>query len=76
MSSGGKKMDGNPDLISFASPHPSQKTSTSNQFHADLESISFENNNDRSLEKFKAVQNLFSAPTSEQAPPPPPPRKS
>ena len=63
----------NQDLISFASPNPAQKKG--GQFQADLEAINF-NNNDRTMEqKFKAVQNLFSAPPTEP-PPPPPPRNS
>ena len=61
----------NQDLISFASPNPSQKKA--GQFQADLESISFDNNNENVVEKFKAVQSLFSS-TAESAPPPPPPR--
>ena len=64
----------NQDLISFASPNPAQKKGGGGQFHADLESISFDNNNSRgSIEqKFKAVQNLFSTPSSAPPPPPPP----
>ena len=62
----------NQDLISFASPNPAQKKSAGGQFQADLEAINF-NNNDRTMEqKFKAVQNLFSTPSSEPPPPPPP----
>ena len=65
----------NQDLISFASPNPAQKKGGAGQFQADLEAINF-NNNDRTMEqKFKAVQNLFSTPSSEP-PPPPPPRNS
>lgn len=62
----------NQDLISFASPNPALKKD--GQFRSDLESISFDNNNDRTLEKFKAVQNLFSTNQMSEAPPPPPPR--
>ena len=63
----------NQDLISFTSPNPAHKKD--GQFRADLESLSFDNNNDRVVmqEKFKAVQNLFTnAPVSENPPPPPP----
>lgn len=61
----------NEDLISFASPNPSQKKE--GQFRADLESISFDNNNENVVEKFKAVQSLFSR-TAETAAPAPPAR--
>ena len=60
----------NQDLISFASPNPTQKKD--GHFRAELESISFDNNNDRTVEKFKAVQNLFSTPSSDPPPHPPP----
>ena len=60
----------NQDLISFASPNQSQKQA--GQFQADLESISFDNNNENVVEKFKAVQSLFSNKAESAAPPPPP----
>ena len=60
----------NQDLISFASPNQLQKKA--GQFQADLESISFDNNNENVVEKFKAVQSLFSNPAETAAPPPPP----
>ena len=58
----------NQDLISFLSP-PQKKEQ--HRARDDLESINFDNNNQQHMEKFKAVQNLFS-PSTETIPPPQP----
>jgi len=63
----------NQDLISFVSPNPAQKKEGVGKARDDLETINFDNNNEQTTQKFKAVQNLFS-PSSEALPPQPLPR--
>jgi len=62
----------NQDLISFASPNPAQKKE--NKARDDLETINFDNNNEQTNQKFKAVQNLFSPTADTPFPPQPLPR--